>query len=95
MIDILKLQPTYFDGCALGLRSAHRDRENLFIKKPWTVFHNTEGFYSVFAKFLCPGVSRIHEHEPCRGVNAKKSERYTDVFAVNVHRVIQRELQNR
>ena len=35
---------------------------------------------------VCPGVSEDHIHDQCRGVNAKGSERYTDMFAHAAHR---------
>ena len=93
MIRTLKLVPTRFDGCALGLKSANRERENMFTMKPWMVYHNSNHFEQVFHKFVCPGLSRIHEHDQCRGINAKISESYTEVFAVNVHRTLRMDLE--
>jgi hypothetical protein len=95
MTTTLQLQPTNFNGCALGLKSANKGREHLFIKKPWKVFHNCPHFDGLFSKFTCPGVSRIHQHDQCRGINAKKSKRYTETFALNVHRSICLEFESR
>ena len=58
----------------------------MFIMKPWIGYHSSKHFWHVFHGFVCPGLSRIHVRDQCRGVNAKMSKRYTDVFAVNVHR---------
>jgi hypothetical protein len=93
MIQTLKLVPTRFDGCALGLKSVNKGREHMFVMKPWIVYHNSNHFEKIFQPFKCPGVSRIHEHDQCRGANAKMSERYTDVFAVNVHRTLRMDFE--
>ena len=94
MQTVLKLNPTTFCGCAVGLKSCTPGKEHLFIKKPWRVCCSHDCIDKIFSKFQCPGVSRIHEHDQCRGTNAKNSERYTDVFAVSAHRAFRSAFEN-
>ena len=91
MITTLKLKQTVFCGCAFGLQSDNPPDEFTFIKKPWCVYSNSGCIHQVLSKFPCPGVSATHKHEQCRGKTAKKSERYTDSFAVAVHRALRSE----
>jgi hypothetical protein len=93
MVQTLRLVPTRFDGCALGLRSRNKGRENMFLMKPWLVLHNSNHFGKIFSQFICPGPSRIHQHDQCRDINAKMSERYTDVFALNVHKTLRMDFE--
>jgi len=93
MVQTLGITPTRFDGCALGLRSKTKGREHMFLMKPWVVMHNSKHFSKIFTPFCCPGSSRIHLHDQCRGINAKMSERYTDVFALNVHKTLRMDFE--
>jgi hypothetical protein len=93
MIRDLDLTRTNFCGCALGLKSFNPNNSHMFLKKPWSVLSNAESIGKVFSKFTCPGVSKNHVHDQCRGVNAKASERYTDLFASSVHRALRMELK--
>ena len=86
MISELGLTRADFDGCAFGLRSSSSDRENMFIKKPWTVYSNCEPILTELPKHVCPGTSSDHEHDQCRGGNAKNSERYTDAMCLCIHK---------
>ena len=86
MIAELGLSCTHFDGCAFGLRSSNKGSEHMFIKKPWTVYSNCEPILVELSKHVCPGLSRTHEHDQCRGNNAKNSERYTDAMCACIHR---------
>ena len=85
MISELGLVPAHFDGCSFGLKSANKGREHMFLKKPWTVYSNCPLQNTMLTKRACPGVTKHHEHDQCRGKNAKGSERYTDDFARSVH----------
>ena len=85
MISELGLVPAHFDGCSFGLRSTNKGKERMFLKKPWTVCSNCPLLNTMLTKRACPGVTKHHEHDQCRGKNAKGSERYTDDFARSVH----------
>lgn len=91
MIEVLKLHQTTFCGCAVCLRSFTPGNEHMFPKKPWCIYSNLDHVNRTFAKFACPGVSSDHVHDQCRGVNAKGSERYTDLFALSAHRAFRAE----
>jgi hypothetical protein len=91
MINSLGLNKTTFCGCAVGLRSFIPGNEHMFLKKPWTIYSNSNHIDSIFSKFVCPGVSDVHIHDQCRGKNAKGSERYTDMFASSAHRAFRAE----
>ena len=84
-ISELGLAPAHFDGCSFGLRSTNKGKEHMFLKKPWTVYSNCPLLNTMLTKRACPGVTKHHEHDQCRGKNAKGSERYTDDFARSVH----------
>jgi hypothetical protein len=86
MINELDLVPTHFDGCAFGLKSMRKGREHMYLKKPWTVYTNCLPLRNKLSKYTCPGVTKGHLHDQCRGKNAKDSERYSDDFARCVHK---------
>lgn len=90
MINELNLKPTHFDGCAFGLKSIRKGREHMFLKKPWTVYSNSDEIHAILSKYTCPGVTKHHLHDQCRGKNAKDSERYSDTFACCVHSALSR-----
>ena len=85
MLNELGLEPAHFDGCSFGLKSTNRGKEHMFLKKPWTVYSNCPILNAMLSKRTCSGVNKHHEHDQCRGKNAKGSERYTDEFARSVH----------
>ena len=93
MIEKLDLTQTVFCGCALGLHSFTKGNEHMYLKKPWCIYSNSGIINQFFSKFSCPGVSKEHVHDQCRGVNAKGSERYTDKFAINIHRAMRTEFK--
>ena len=86
MIRELDLSCAKFDGCAFGLRNTNKGKEHMFIKKPWSVYTNCDALLRELPKHVCPGVSRKHEHDQCRGNNAKGSERYTDPMCACIHK---------
>jgi hypothetical protein len=95
MIETLAIKPAFFCGCALGLMSVTKGNEHMFIKKPWRVYSNSDKVVKAFSKYACPGVSDAHIHDQCRGVNAKNSERYTDMFAECLHGALRAEYSSR
>jgi hypothetical protein len=95
MIETLAIKPAFFCGCALGLMSLTKGNEHMFIKKPWRVCSNSCKVVQAFSKYSCPGTSDTHVHDQCRGVNAKNSERYTDMFADCFHKSVRAEFSSR
>ena len=95
MIETLAIKPAFFCGCALGLMSLTKGNEHMFIKKPWRVYSNSGKVVQAFSKFSCPGNSDTHIRDQCRDVNAKNSERYTDMFAECFHKSVRAEFSSR
>jgi hypothetical protein len=93
MISELELHPTHIHGCSLGLRSVRKGFEHLYIKKPWAIYSNSPDIHNVLRKYTCPGISNDHQHDQCRGTNAKQSERYTALFARCIHRALRRHFE--
>jgi hypothetical protein len=93
MISELELHPTHIHGCSLGLKSKRKGFEHLYLKKPWAIYSNSPDINNVLRKHTCPGVSADHEHDQCRGNNAKLSERYTALFARCIHRALRRHFE--
>ena len=77
----------------LGLHSITKGNEHMFLKKPWSVYSNSDNVNRIFSKYVCPGVSKDHIPDQCRGVNAKGSERYTDMFAHAAHRAFRSDFE--
>ena len=75
--------------------SLTKGNEDMFIKKPWRVYSNSCKVVKAFSKYSCPGVSSAHVHDQRRGVNAKNSERYTDMFAECFHGALRSEFSSR
>ena len=83
------LKEVIFHGCALGLHSIRKAHTHKLLMKPWKIMTNSEAIIHCFSRFTCPGVSKEHIHAPCRGVDAKASEGYTDLFAKTLHTAVQ------
>ena len=75
--------------------SLTKGSEHMFIKKPWRVYSNSCKVVKPSSKYSFPGFSSTHDRDQRRGVNAKNSERYTDMFAECLHGALRAEFSSR
>ena len=69
-----------FHGCMVGIRN----KDEIPIKKPWTIATNLLSLGCEMSKFQC---DHSHEHVQGRGKDLKATERYTFVMTDLVHSV--------
>jgi len=67
-----------FHGCMVGIRN----KDEIPIKKPWTIATNLSSLGCEMSKFQC---DHSHEHVQGRGKDLKATERYTFIMTDLVH----------
>ena len=87
-LEEFALNKVDFHGCAAGLKSS---KTNQPIKKPWTVASTSPAVTKALGRFRCPGKDEHPAHEPCAGIETKRTELYTQQMADAVHRAIKDE----
>ena len=78
LIERLGLVPYHFDGCAVGLKG----KDNLPIKKPWTVATTHEEIGKALSEFQC---SCNMQHAEGRGKFLRETQSYTYVMTDAIH----------
>ena len=67
MLQRFSLNAVDFHGCAAGLTSV---KNQLPIKKPWTVMSSSPAVLEYLGRFQCPGKKVHPKHDPCASVDA-------------------------
>ena len=88
MLQRFSLNAVDFHGCAAGLTSV---KNQLPIKKPWTVMSSSPAVLEYLGRFQCPGKKVHPKHDPCAGVDTKRSEGYTPAMADAIHEAVREE----
>ena len=87
LLEKIGMVASDFDGCQYGLKSVRKDREHLFLRKPWTIASNIPEVFALLCK-LCPGETVSHRHDTCNGKNAIASQYYTPFMVTLIHMAI-------
>ena len=88
LINGLSMNKVNMHGCAAGLTSS---KDNVPIKKPWTVASTSPAIIDALNKFQCPGKELHPVHSPCSGAETKRTELYTPDMADAIHSAIREE----